>query len=117
MSVTEESVSEESVSSEKRPLVRLTNLHGLTALPKAECLFALPIPNSSMLVLAKTTAPRFSRRRVTALSNAPGPSASVVTKLCRTFEPAVVGAPGTKKLSLTAMGTPSRRLRLRTNGA
>ena len=75
---------------------------------------ALPIPNSSMLVLAKSTAPRSARRLVTALSNAKTPFTSGATKPRRTFEPAVVGAPGTKKLSLTAIGTPSRRLE---NGA
>ena len=47
-------------------------------------------------------------RLVTVLSNAPGTSGA--TKSRSAFEPAVVGAPGTKKLSLTAIGTPSRRL-------
>ena len=59
------------------------------------------MPNSSMLVLAKRTAPAAASREVTV--DATGEENPRSAR-----EPAVVGAPGRQKLSLTAMGAPSR---------
>ena len=68
--------------------------------PDAELTLAEPIPNSSMLHLPTITAPAARNRLVTVDSNGGSYPRSIL-------DPAVVGAPRTQKLSLTAMGTPS----------
>ena len=74
--------------------------HGLMHAPDAECTFADPIPNSSMLHLPTMTAPAARNRAVTVDSIGGVYPFSIL-------DPAVVGAPRTQKLSLTAIGTPS----------
>ena len=71
--------------------------------PDAECTFADPIPNSSMLHLPTMTAPAARNRAVTVDSIGGVYPFSIL-------DPAVVGAPRTQKLSLTAIGTPSSML-------
>ena len=77
--------------------------HGLMHAPDAECTFADPIPNSSMLHLPTMTAPAARNRAVTVDSIGGVYPFSIL-------DPAVVGAPRTQKLSLTAIGTPSSML-------
>ena len=58
-----------------------------------------------MLVLAKSTAPASRSLRAAVASRASASGANAKSAL----DPAVVGAPGTTKLSFTATGAPSRR--------
>lgn len=59
--------------------------------------------NSSKLVLPTITAPAALRRSTTVASY-------MGTKFCNIFEAHVVGMPLVQKLSLTAIGIPSRGL-------
>ena len=78
--------------------------HGFRHGPKA--LFSLdePMANSSMLSLPSTTAPAAASRSTTVASKGG-------TNPSRMREPQVVSSPLVRKMSFSAMGTPSRRER------
>ncbi len=86
---------------EEPPGVR-SRSQGLRQGPKA--LFSLdePMANSSMLSLPTTTAPATSSRSTTVASKGG-------TKPSRMREPQVVSSPFVRKMSFSAMGTPSSR--------
>ena len=82
----------------------------MCVLPYAECSGHEPIANSSMFVLPRIGSPA-------ALMLSTSVALYGGTQPSRIFEPAVVGSRGSRRTSLTAIGTPGERVQLLARGA